>query len=472
MIESTGRFTDARQGQDAHERAASRRCSSRRRPRARTSRSRRHQPRDATTPKKHHIISNASCTTNCLAPVAKVLHETFGIVNGMMTTVHSYTNDQVILDLPHKDLRRARAAAMSQIPTTTGAAKALSEVLAGAQGQARRLRRARADAERVARRPDGARREAGHEGGDQRRLQEGGGGSFVHGRARGDRRAAGLDRLQRRRALGDGRSARRRWWSASWPRSSPGTTTRPATPPPLRARQVRRAKGPVHDQVHRPTCRSRAGGVFMRVDFNVPLDAGQAASPTTRASARRCPRSGTRIERGARVVLASHLGRPKGVTPGLSLEPVGARLAELLGKEVLLTDEAVGDGARKVVADLRDGDVALLENLRFFPGEEANDDGFARAARLVRRRLRQRRVRHRAPRACVDGGHDQVRAEKGAGFLMLKEVRSSASSSATSSGPISPWSAARRCRTRSRCSRTWRRASTRSSSAARWPTRS
>jgi glyceraldehyde 3-phosphate dehydrogenase len=85
--------------------------------------------------KKHHIISNASCTTNCLAPVAKVLHEAFGIAHGLMTTVHSYTNDQVILDMPHKDLRRARAAAMSQIPTTTGAAKALSEVLPALKGK-------------------------------------------------------------------------------------------------------------------------------------------------------------------------------------------------------------------------------------------------------------------------------------------------------------------------------------------------
>jgi glyceraldehyde 3-phosphate dehydrogenase len=85
--------------------------------------------------KKHHIISNASCTTNCLAPVAKVLHEAFGIVNGLMTTVHSYTNDQAILDVPHKDLRRARAAAMSQIPTSTGAAKALSEVLPALKGK-------------------------------------------------------------------------------------------------------------------------------------------------------------------------------------------------------------------------------------------------------------------------------------------------------------------------------------------------
>jgi glyceraldehyde 3-phosphate dehydrogenase len=85
--------------------------------------------------KKHHIISNASCTTNCLAPVAKVLHETFGIAHGLMTTVHSYTNDQVILDMPHKDLRRGRAAAMSQIPTSTGAAKALSEVLPALKGK-------------------------------------------------------------------------------------------------------------------------------------------------------------------------------------------------------------------------------------------------------------------------------------------------------------------------------------------------
>jgi len=84
---------------------------------------------EAYKPGDHHIISNASCTTNCLAPVAKVLQESFGIVNGIMTTIHSYTNDQQILDLPHKDLRRARAAALSMIPTTTGAAKALKEVL-------------------------------------------------------------------------------------------------------------------------------------------------------------------------------------------------------------------------------------------------------------------------------------------------------------------------------------------------------
>ncbi len=84
---------------------------------------------DKYDPAKHHIVSNASCTTNCLAPVAKVIHEHFKILSGTMTTIHSYTNDQVILDFPHKDLRRARAAALNMIPTTTGAAKALKLVI-------------------------------------------------------------------------------------------------------------------------------------------------------------------------------------------------------------------------------------------------------------------------------------------------------------------------------------------------------
>jgi glyceraldehyde 3-phosphate dehydrogenase len=84
---------------------------------------------------KHNIISNASCTTNCLAPVVKVIHDTFGIASGIMTTIHSYTNDQVILDTPHKDLRRARAAALSMIPTSTGAAKALKLVIPEMDGK-------------------------------------------------------------------------------------------------------------------------------------------------------------------------------------------------------------------------------------------------------------------------------------------------------------------------------------------------
>lgn len=86
-------------------------------------------------PAKHQILSNASCTTNCLAPVARVLNETFGIERGLMTTIHSYTNDQQLLDAPHKDLRRARAAALSMIPTTTGAAKAVGEVMPELKGK-------------------------------------------------------------------------------------------------------------------------------------------------------------------------------------------------------------------------------------------------------------------------------------------------------------------------------------------------
>src|SRR6266404_4464948 len=90
---------------------------------------------DKYDPAKHHIISNASCTTNCLAPIVKVVHDDFKIVSGAMTTIHSYTNDQVILDFPHKDLRRARAAALSMIPTSTGAAKALKLVIPDMAGK-------------------------------------------------------------------------------------------------------------------------------------------------------------------------------------------------------------------------------------------------------------------------------------------------------------------------------------------------
>jgi glyceraldehyde 3-phosphate dehydrogenase len=90
---------------------------------------------DVYDPAKHNIISNASCTTNCLAPVVKVLHETFGVVRGSMTTIHSYTNDQPTLDFPHKDLRRARAAAINMIPTSTGAAKAIGLVMPVLKGK-------------------------------------------------------------------------------------------------------------------------------------------------------------------------------------------------------------------------------------------------------------------------------------------------------------------------------------------------
>lgn len=134
VIESTGRFTDASQA-SAHIKGGAKKVII----------SAPAKGEDLTVvmgvnhedydPAKHHIISNASCTTNCLAPVAKVVLEKFGIVRGMMTTIHSYTNDQVILDQPHKDLRRARAAAINLIPTSTGAAKAVALVLPQLKGK-------------------------------------------------------------------------------------------------------------------------------------------------------------------------------------------------------------------------------------------------------------------------------------------------------------------------------------------------
>ena len=129
MIESTGRFTDANDAKK-HMRGPVKKViiSAPGQERRRHARARRER-RQVYDPAKHHIISNASCTTNCLAPIAKVVNDNFKIVSGTMTTIHSYTNDQVILDFPHKDLRRARAAAINMIPTSTGAAKALKLVI-------------------------------------------------------------------------------------------------------------------------------------------------------------------------------------------------------------------------------------------------------------------------------------------------------------------------------------------------------
>jgi len=134
VFEGTGRFTD-RDGASKHLAAGAKRViitAPAKKPDVTLVMGVNHESYD---PAKHHVVSNASCTTNCLAPVAKVLHETFGIKKGLMTTIHSYTNDQQLLDLPHKDLRRARAAALSMIPTSTGAASALGEVLPELKGK-------------------------------------------------------------------------------------------------------------------------------------------------------------------------------------------------------------------------------------------------------------------------------------------------------------------------------------------------
>jgi phosphoglycerate kinase len=163
--------------------------------------------------------------------------------------------------------------------------------------------------------------------------------------------------------------------------------------------------------------------VFIRVDFNVPLNSNGTVSDDTRIR-ESLPTIKHAIEKGARVVLASHLGRPKG-TPDkkYSLEPVAARLAELLGADVSLTDEPVGDGARKVVNDLHAGAVALLENLRFSPGEEANDESFARTLASYTDVYVNDAfgTAHRAHASTV--GITKFVADKGIGLLMEREVK-------------------------------------------------
>lgn len=162
--------------------------------------------------------------------------------------------------------------------------------------------------------------------------------------------------------------------------------------------------------------------VFVRVDYNVPLDKSKKVTDDARIRAT-LPTLRNLIERGARIVLGSHLGRPDGqVKPEYSLEPVAAKLAELLGQDVTLADEPVGDGARKVVSDLRDGQIAMLENLRFSPGEEENDKTFAETLAsycdvYVNDAFG---TAHRAHASTA--GMVSLVAERGAGLVMAKEI--------------------------------------------------
>src|SRR5204863_120208 len=206
-------------------------------------------------PEKDKIVSNASCTTNCLAPMAKVLNDQFGIAHAFMSTIHSYTNDQCILDFPHKDLRRARAAAINIIPSTTGAAKAIGEVIPELKGKLN-------------------------------------GGAF---------------------------------------------------------------RVPTPD-----------GSV---TDFTAVLEKDATVDVINAA-----------FKDGAKTILMSHFGRPKGKPVGkYSLRPIGEYLHSLIHHPVIFSHDTIGDVPKKIVEHMENGDVALLENVRFQPGEEANDPEFAKA---------------------------------------------------------------------------------------------
>ena len=278
------------------------------------------EQRRSTTPAKHHIVSNASCTTNCLVPMVKVVRDNFGFVHGSMVTIHSYTNDQKILDLPHKDLRRARAAALSIIPTTTGAAKATSlvipevkgkidgiairvptpdvsftdlavEVEQGATPSTKSTRRSR-------RRADGPLKGilAVHRGGARLVATT----SATRTRASSTRRAptsstarcVKVSRLVRQRV--GLRVALRR----------PAAVHRRAA---LERTRMQQANGPRPRR--RRSCAASARSCAWTSTFRSTTN---GTSPTTRASAPRSRRSSCCSTRGARVVLLSHLGRPKG----------------------------------------------------------------------------------------------------------------------------------------------------------------
>ncbi len=333
---------------------------------------------DAYDKENHRIVSNASCTTNCVAPIAKVLNDSFGIETGFMTTIHAYTNDQRILDLPHKDLRRARSAAINLIPTSTGAARAIGLVIPQLKGKVDGVAIRASGPRRLGRRPDCSRRQGGQRRGGQRPLSGGG----RQRRLRRDppllRRAARLHRHHRKLVLLDLRQRpdddpRRRGQGVRVVRQRVGLQLPPRGPvaaPALtvhRPRSVRDADLAARTSWHgwTSTFRWRTGG-----------------SPTTRGSARRCRRSGSSSTAASEAPPLLAPGPAEGRGPGV-LVAAGRRASA---------------HARGRSAHRRSREHALPPRR-----DEERPSVRARAGRRMRP-LRRRRVRLRASRACIDRG--------------------------------------------------------------------
>ncbi len=325
----------------------------------------------------HTIVSNASCTTNCLAPIVKVMHEAIGVERGLMLTIHSYTNDQALLDQMHKDPRRARAAAVSMIPTTTGAARTVGEVIPELKGKldgtSVRVPTPNVSLVDFTFTPSrdttieevNAALKAASETADLKGILVYSDEPLVSRDYNGDPASSTVDSLETTvldQPAGARRQLVRQRMGLLQPHGRHGDADG-------LARLMFRTLDDIGDVAGKR--------VLVRSDLNVPMEDGrvgdasrlQATVPTIAALA----------DMGARVVVLSHFGRPKGVDAKLSLRPVAVALAEVLGRPVAFAGDCIGPEAADAVAALPDGGIVVLENTRFHAGEEANDPAFVQA---------------------------------------------------------------------------------------------